>query len=439
MEALQNQISCKRARVLATEEIEVHIQEQKAAYRKEGIEEKQAEEKALKDMGDPLVIGQQLNEVHRPKVPWIMLGIIFALITIGVFLQFDMNGTFRGYAWYLLGIGLMLLLQVSDYTILMRKSKRIWILTVVGTFLICHIQTGNTIINGQQCLVYYSSVILIPALAVMLYSCRNKGYKGMAAFCLACFSIIFNFLNTEGNRIRLFEITLICIFLFIMAFAWDWFGVGRKKSKILLIFLAALLFLLAGMILWICIYQQNKAVFLSEYRMEQIRCTVLSLFGGEEGAESVQYQFVKLREAMEQANWIGMADCEGLEAIMGFLPMIASNRIIFYVSFHYGILAGLALTFLTISMSIVGMYFVWRQKNTLGKMIGFSCNFFFLLQTICYSLTDFGIIDLSMLETLPFLSAGNKMFLTFSFIMGMNLSVYRNQNIVKEPIAGKVI
>ena len=73
---------------LIKSEIKQHIQDIKEEYIVEGIEEEDAEIKAVKQMGNPIEIGKSLNRIHRPKIDFKLLGLIILLIIYG-FLNFS--------------------------------------------------------------------------------------------------------------------------------------------------------------------------------------------------------------------------------------------------------------------------------------------------------------------------------------------------------------
>lgn len=62
------QIKYKPIRSEISEELENHIKESKENYIIEGLDEKVAEEKAIKQMGDAEKIGKKLNKIHKPKI-----------------------------------------------------------------------------------------------------------------------------------------------------------------------------------------------------------------------------------------------------------------------------------------------------------------------------------------------------------------------------------
>lgn len=66
-----NQVNSKKAQGLLSSELISHIEDQKLSYIKEGMKEEIAEERAVLDMGDPVTVGENFNQIVRPKREWI--------------------------------------------------------------------------------------------------------------------------------------------------------------------------------------------------------------------------------------------------------------------------------------------------------------------------------------------------------------------------------
>ena len=73
---LSGQIRCKRALPFVTRELEMHIEEQKKDFLAEGMSECEAEELAVKEMGDPVEVGIMMDGIHRPKMNWPLIFLI---------------------------------------------------------------------------------------------------------------------------------------------------------------------------------------------------------------------------------------------------------------------------------------------------------------------------------------------------------------------------
>ena len=68
LEILTEQIRTKRARPFIAKEIEEHIEDQKMDFMAEGMTDLEAEEAAVREMGDPVEAGVALDRIHRPRM-----------------------------------------------------------------------------------------------------------------------------------------------------------------------------------------------------------------------------------------------------------------------------------------------------------------------------------------------------------------------------------
>ena len=81
------QMRCKAMQDPVREELNAHIEDQKAVYLTAGMEEEQAERAAVRQMGDPVEIGMQLDRVHRPRMDWALAGWICCFTLLGGLLR----------------------------------------------------------------------------------------------------------------------------------------------------------------------------------------------------------------------------------------------------------------------------------------------------------------------------------------------------------------
>ena len=88
LETLTGQIRCKLARDPIREELRCHMEDQRDAYMEEGMTEEEAEEAAVLDMGDPVLTGAEFDRLHRPNMPWRMIGLIVIASLIGFAMQY---------------------------------------------------------------------------------------------------------------------------------------------------------------------------------------------------------------------------------------------------------------------------------------------------------------------------------------------------------------
>ena len=80
LEKVCDEIKYKPIRKDISEELELHIQEQKEEFVKDGMSNSKAEEKAVLNMGEATEIGKKLDKIHRPKLDWILLLLVAIMI-----------------------------------------------------------------------------------------------------------------------------------------------------------------------------------------------------------------------------------------------------------------------------------------------------------------------------------------------------------------------
>lgn len=89
LELMTGQIRCKKMCPVIAREVEDHIEDQKQAFMAEGMKEEEAEKAAVEEMGDPVEVGVEMDQIHRPKMPWKAIFVIALMqILSGMFAAF---------------------------------------------------------------------------------------------------------------------------------------------------------------------------------------------------------------------------------------------------------------------------------------------------------------------------------------------------------------
>ena len=89
LELMTGQIRCKKMCPVIAKEVEDHIEDQKQAFMAEGMKEEEAEKAAVEEMGDPVEVGVEMDQIHRPKMPWKVIFVIALMqILSGMFAAF---------------------------------------------------------------------------------------------------------------------------------------------------------------------------------------------------------------------------------------------------------------------------------------------------------------------------------------------------------------
>ena len=256
-----SQIRVKRAREPLIDELREHMECQREAYLAGGMDETEAQNRAIADMGDALLVGGELDRVHRPRTHW--KGVIIALFLIGLGLLLQRSVLPSGAAWlddtwqgiFACGAaGLILLFAATDYTLWLRMTIPVfliwWVLYVsrIGhplrifyfglekyifafspeclalampvllAFAICRLRS-----RGKGSLIGCAAMPAMIALLSLKYQFSGRGYDAMMLMASMGFGVLYwaarrGFFRLKGKAVH--WILLLMTVLTFAGFAW---------------------------------------------------------------------------------------------------------------------------------------------------------------------------------------------------------------------------
>ena len=402
LQILTDQIRCRMARDAVKEEYCAHIEDQMQDFMSEGMDRKEAEKAAVKEMGDPVETGNELDRIHRPVMPWGMIALVAALSIIGFVIQMTMQGkveTAGGYGWMsisrnlffmIIGLAVMMAVCFADYTRIARHARFLMILFDAG--MLAALLVGFTI-NGVTnyvdipiigyITVEYLMLLTVPLYAAVLYAYRGQGYRAIGKAVLwMLVPVVLTF--------RIPRFTTACILLFsfmavLAAAVWKgWFRVAKKGTFAGI--LACIFCLPAALFAWLWFFG-------AEYQQERVQAI---LRDPNQGPGAGGYVVQVVREFLDSSRiaGAGAADADVLR-----IP---------------GLLLFLLFRFLKISL---------RQRNQLGMLMGTACSILFLLETAGYIVTNLGVSYIGVF--CPFLSYGGTGTIVTYVLLGLLLSICR--------------
>ena len=443
IEKVTEQIRCKRALPLVTKELEDHIEDQKSDYMAEGMNATEAEEEAVRSMGDPIEVGVEMDRIHRPKMAWKMIGLIGLLNLTGLILLYllrmritgDMgndpaevewiaSGTggnidyIKYLLWMIAGFGCMIGICYLDYSWIGKYAKILaggWILlTGIGEF------AGAVYINGATYGIRFVAGIvlplrpflylIVPVYGAILYSMRNKkeGYMGVIKAVLWQVVPVWLILRIPNLSMAL-SVEFTFLLLLSIAVWKDWFAVNKKRTL-------AVLWGIAAFLPVISIAVFAKLGILQGYQMRRIQALVHM------NTDEADTFTGALRKIIAGAHLVGQGDYKDFS-------FFNSDYMLTFLIHYYGILAAVLL------ILIIGSVLFWflrksrHQKNQLGMIMGIGCVAIIFIQFICYILENLGFLPMGNNYCL-FLTAGGSGMLSGYLMMGILLSIYRYQNVV---------
>lgn len=424
------QIRCRQARESVRDEMKGHLEDQMEECRKEGMNRQEAEEFAVKQMGDPVETGISLDRIHRPKAAWGMILFIGILSILGMGVQYfisiqceNVQGfSFASQLVYMMaGFVVLGVMYCLDYSFFGTYGKYMAIIFLAFMFLQVfffgqEVNGAKIFLSGPGGMTISIRMLMmcfIPMYAGVLYSYRGEGWKGILK------SIVFILIPVWITlRMPCFSLAVVLFFtLTIMlsfAIGKQWFGGQGKKFLFItwgMILLFPPVFLLVG-----C-----KFSLFEEYQIARLQ----SLINRNDPAGR-DYVYYRIREVVENSRMLGQGgDYLDTSAI---LPQVGSDFIITHLMSYYGILSGLILfallTFLVFKIFRISL----KQKNQLGLMIGVGCGSMFGLQIVLYFLENIGLLPYSYLY-LPLFSLGGTGMMVTYFLLGIVLSIYKYQDI----------
>lgn len=407
--AVGAQIRWRRAREPLLRELSDHIADQAADYRADGLEEADALNKAVAEMGDPEEVGRDLDRLHRPKNRWGLALAVLLLTLAGLFLQYrtyeaSEQGMMDLYArqavWVPIALALLCGVWFSDCTLLLRRRWAAGLTVAAVAWAVL-----NT--NGTYRPIALYVTLLLPVLYAALLCRRRDGGPvtallwGLAAWVLPLPAMLIP--SASAYLLSGSAMTLILL----AAAGLGWFKGGRWKNLLL-----SLLPTLLGL----------GVPLLSGLRKGYLSRRLAGFLHPELDPNGVGYLYLHLRQGPDPdffGNVLGSTDL-----MLAFLAQQA-GRWVFPLTAALLALAALLL-----------LRRVWKLRSRTGKLLALSALLPLLLQAVLYLFFNLGYSPLGPLS-LPFLSFGVGYLLLNCLLVGFLLSVFRMDALLRDGLANQ--
>ncbi|SKC81403.1 FtsW/RodA/SpoVE family cell cycle protein [Maledivibacter halophilus] len=406
-------------------ELNDHIEDQKEAYIVEGMDEKEALLKSIEDMGDPILIGKELNKTHKPLVEWSVLitTAIFLLISGGMqylystvepFSNSVQGEYFSGFLVYApIGIVIFTIAYFFDYTLLKKYS---WILYIAYILFMIAVFIFSPVINGAIYYGPFASLLFIPIFSGLVYNLGNMKYLGIILSGLLCIPPIIITLFIPSMSTGL-VIVISCLVILTSVIKSGLFNCNTKLS-LGLVYIPTILSSI--LVFFILIVQ-------APYRIKRL----IPLFTQNADPKGLGYQVNIIRHIISNAKPIGTISIHK-EPLEKYLPGWSSDFSFAFIIGKLGyipaIVVGLLILFLLYRLYKIST----RQNNILGKSVSLGCLSILLLQFIGSIVNNLGFYSI-FTQAPPLLSYGAISFTFTMFLLGLILSVHRRSNIVNIP------
>ncbi|MBP3204942.1 MAG: FtsW/RodA/SpoVE family cell cycle protein [Lachnospiraceae bacterium] len=417
------QMRSKRAQTAIAQELRDHIGCQTAEYMAKGMNEEEAAKQAVEDMGDPVAVGAQLDQVHRPRPAWRMLALIMILSILSNYLwsaagMMNLMPT-------VVGLAAMVIVYLVDYSFLAGRGERLasafLILYVLGALCFPITIRGKMLwigINELHFSLEQLAYLYLPIYGAIVYDHRKESCKGVMKCILWALPMPYLLLRLPDTSDALW-IFLACMIVVSAAIGRGWFLVKRKRL------LAALWGVLAVAVagLLAVVWQPGQSL-LTDYQKARIEGYL------NRDREQINYMQMTAMQLLKSSRLLGESRLEN-GSVGGISYDVATMRSDFAISLlsaRCGKAAVAVAVVLLAALIVVIFQIALRQSNELGAIVGCSVGMVLGIQTFVYLLNNMGCIP-CMSGYLPLLSYGGSGAVVSYILLGLVLSVYRYRDI----------
>lgn len=438
-----NQIKYKPIRENIAEELKSHIEEIKENYILEGLKEIDAEEKAIKQMGDGEEIGKKLNKIHRPKFDWKLVLIILVLLCFGGLVSFirassidekifgiEGQSIIKFITFTIVGIIISVAIYYVDYSKIKKYSNIFYIL---ATLSILFALWFGTLIGGVPHLCLGTITFSPAVIAMPLYIIAFVGFINNLDRESKLEKIIFQYISIKVN-INLLKIIVLSIISLMLLIA-----IPSTTSA----FILGLTYLITGTVkiaqmkenkvknilkLWVIptvigIVLLTYILGVSPFRWYRLTLS----FNPEQDPSGVGWLGINRKTIIQSAQLIGEVEEYTSEAITLFDE--GTNFAFISILAHYGWIVSIGIVVAILALSIKLIINTIKIKDIYGKLliVGISC--MFILQSIFNILMNLNLwIEANF--NLPFVSYGGANLVVNLMSLALILSVYRRKDII---------
>lgn len=412
------QVRCRTVHKALAKELEAHIEDCAEAFVNEGFPPDEAEEKAVLTMGDPVETGIRLDRVHRPKFPWATAVSALLLLTAAMLAEYFMRAHF-GFKAFIdedfgvniffgaaIAIASAAVFCLADYTVFLKAPKAVYAVYLIGFAALLHYHihfadTVHEIIRGN---VFFFTMLLAPLTCGFAFSMRGGGFGKFVLTCLLT-AVPPMFIAMHAPCVSAAVMAGLTALVVMTVLVHQGSFKVNKLAAYSFMYLPAVLGVI-GMAAF-KVRRRNEI----PYEYKQADRTIIDVI-------------------LPNSDLIGSGGrIEG-----DYLPWYHDyNHIITAVFSDFGMLAGVLLVLLTLSLPIVMLISLQKVKNRFGKTAGFAAAAVFLYASVTVILSNMGITTGYESYTVMPLTAGNAVNCAVSgALIGVFMSICRRSDILPE-------
>lgn len=427
------QIKYKPIRAEISEEMENHLLEAKENYILGGMQEAEAEQEAIRQMGNAEEIGKKLNKIHHPKLDWKLLLNTIVLMCFGVLILWingkatdRMDGIFFKYGYTLfLGILASVCVYFMDYRKLLKTSKYFYGLATL--LMILTLKFGLTINGVKSWLSIGGISIAAPVFAVPLYMLAFIGFLQNLKEKRIKIGFSDKEMNINRDIFKMIGLSVISLGLLML--------VPTTTSAVVL----GLTYLIIATVKLLK-YEKSRKKYIAilwgfsailgmismVFVLPSLWSRVMTSFAPQQDPAGGGWIGMNQSIILGNANLFGEADNMS-EAITMFDE--GTNFAFISILAHYGWIVSLGMVVAIVTFSVKLLMNAAKIKDMYGKLVIVGVSSLFILQSVFNLLMN---LNLGMKSdfNIPFISYGNSNLVMNMVCLALVLSVYRRKDVL---------
>ncbi|EHX0500589.1 FtsW/RodA/SpoVE family cell cycle protein [Listeria monocytogenes] len=398
-------VKSKQAHSMIKKELSSHLEELSDSFQRRGLSIEDADKKAMQEMGDPSAVGKNMNQLHKPRMDWLLIALFILLAGIGFLpLMSDVvspNSFFikKQIVWLALAILALIGFLFFDY----RKLKNLWMYFYAAALILFFTPflVGVSLTGGGRWVSLGGIMIDSPAISLFLFFLAwagiftkvtdFKGWKKLVMLLILFWAPVISY--TMINRL----VFSIIYFLFVLVMSIFYYRRNRFAIKV------ALGNLLVGIIFISTMIFKFSSSYLSD-------------------------NLISVKAILSQAGWFG----NGLHNNLT-IPEAHTDFVFPFLVYSFGWVFGIFLCLLLLVFILRISLNAFKTKDLFGRLLTIGGAVLFTVPAFWNILMGLGIVPI-MVVPLPFISYGGSMLLVYAALLGLILNVYRRKDIVEPTI-----
>ncbi|MGL5435825.1 MAG: permease prefix domain 1-containing protein [Lachnospiraceae bacterium] len=459
LDEVAGQISYRPLRPAVVQELQDHIDDRISGYEEDGLSRSEAEKKAIAGMGDPIVIGTEINAVRHVRSNPILIMLTAILILCGflsaAYMRWTPEQYVNGYLYYLPGTAILILTSLYSYPLLIRHWRRILHIFLSALLLWVAMAILQNLgwkygFNRPSYLpirhLYHIALLLGASLTIAIYYSRNRPDKLIIIFAASAgWILLCSWIARMESAIAVFVISFTGTTLYMMQ--------RKMFSKVRFITVPLVLIIVTFLLLPAQKDTFREFTAPESTTQSRLQDTYNGLLIQELLFRTPTTEGLSLtpEELMDYGigTWYFGSSYDNHKNIQPPYLHYSKNTVTLWdilpQHYHnnYLIATGIFMfgrLFGAILLAVIGSFFfiifrcISRIRGQLAACVSVNCALCLLTQTLMYIAGNFGY-QYGTFTNLPLISEGRVSIIVNMLLLGFIFSAYRYDKVVDEPIS----